>query len=180
MYFRLHLNCRLQATGTLSYILYALGSEEDVPCILKASLHFLHFVPICKYAFCHSYYCCFLLSREMRPLQSMKLYCGPLTWPCHSHHGWHHCFTGAYGSSRISALDISGLSNWRGKGASWDLSWGCWYYLYDFMFPCISLEEKAWWILATSVTIMWVQLGLQCCCRTNSGLQSTHFFRVWD
>lgn len=73
MYVRFHLNCRLQATVTLSYILYALGSEEDVSCILRAPLHFLHFVPICKYAFCHSCYCCFLLSKEMRPLQRMKL-----------------------------------------------------------------------------------------------------------
>lgn len=73
MYVRLHLNCSPQATVILSCILYALGSEEDVSRMLMTPLHFLHFVPICKYAFCHSCYCCFLLSREMRPLQSMKL-----------------------------------------------------------------------------------------------------------
>lgn len=73
MYVRLYLNCRLQATLILSYILYVLGSEEDVSHIHTAPLHFLHFVPICKYAFCHSYYFLFLLSREMRPLQSTKL-----------------------------------------------------------------------------------------------------------
>lgn len=107
------------------------------------------------------------------PALAWALYCDPLMWPCHGHRGWHRCFTGAYGGSRISALDISGLSNWRGKGAPWDLSWGCLYYLYDFMFPCIHLEEKAWWIPATSAAIIWVQLGLQWSCRTNSGLQST-------
>lgn len=66
------------------------------------------------------------------PALEWALYCGPLTWPCQSHRGWQHRFTGAHGGFRISALDISGLSNWRGKRAPWDFFWGCLYYLYDF------------------------------------------------